>query len=187
MQTTKLRNLRCNGRKLGKSSISGLCLATLHPYGRIMRIALFQPEIPGNVGAILRLGACFGVPIDIIEPCGFVFSDKRMQRSGMDYIDHVTMTRHADWDDFAATSRGRLVLFSSAAETLLPDFSFQPGDTLLFGSESAGVPASVRDHCDAGVRIPIARSVRSLNLGMACAIAVAEALRQTGEFPHDDS
>lgn len=150
-----------------------------------MRIALFQPEIPGNVGAILRLGACFGVPVDIVEPCGFVFSDKRMQRSGMDYIDHVTMERHASWAVFATISRPRLVLFSSAADVVLPDFAFQPGDTLLFGSESAGVPAEVRDHCDASVRIPIARSVRSLNLGMACAIAIAEALRQTGEFPHD--
>lgn len=148
-----------------------------------MRIALYQPEIPGNVGAILRLAACFSVGVDIIEPCGFVFSDARMKRAGMDYISHVEMVRHADWDAFCAAASGRLILLSSKASTRLTDFAFGSGDTLLMGRESAGVPDQVRDRCEAQVRIPLNPAVRSLNISVATGIALAEALRQTGNLP----
>lgn len=148
-----------------------------------MRIALYQPEIPGNVGAILRLAACFAVDVDIIEPCGFVFSDARMKRAGMDYIDHVGIVRHTDWEAFCAAARGRLILLSSKADTRLTDFAFAPDDILLMGSESSGVPGQVRDRCEAQVRIPLNPAVRSLNISVATGIALAEALRQTGNLP----
>lgn len=148
-----------------------------------MRIALFQPDIPGNVGAILRLSACFGVPVDIIEPCGFPFSDKRLRRSGMDYADHVDLTRHADWATFTSASAGRIVLMSSHGDTRLPDVAFQPDDILLFGSESAGVPEFVRDSATLAVRIPMMPGLRSLNLAVSAGIALTEALRQTKGFP----
>ena len=148
-----------------------------------MRIALYQPEIPGNVGAILRLAACFSVGVDIIEPSGFVFSDARMKRAGMDYIDHVEIVRHSDWESFAGGAPGRLILLSSKARTRLTDFAFAPSDTLLMGRESAGVPDGVRDRCDAQIRIPLNPAVRSLNISVATGIALAEALRQTGNLP----
>jgi tRNA (cytidine/uridine-2'-O-)-methyltransferase len=148
-----------------------------------MRIALYQPEIPGNVGAILRLSACFAVGVDIIEPCGFVFSDKKLKRAGMDYADHVAVTRHIDWASFRASRSERLILLSSKASTRLHDMSFLASDTLVMGQESAGVPDDVRSACDAQVRIPLMPSLRSLNVSVACAIALAEALRQTGGLP----
>ena len=148
-----------------------------------MRIALYQPEIPGNVGAILRIAACFSVGVDIIEPCGFVFSDARMKRAGMDYIDHVAIVHHADWNSFAASVQGRLILLSSKALTRLTDFDFQESDVLLMGQESAGVPDGVRAACAARVRIPLNPAVRSLNISVATGIALAEALRQTGRLP----
>lgn len=148
-----------------------------------MRIALYQPEIPGNVGAVLRLAACFAVGIDIIEPCGFVFSDKRLKRAGMDYTDHVEITRHVDWDVFRAQVTGRLILLSSKATTRLPDYAFQANDVLLMGQESTGVPDSVRTVCDAQVRIPLIPAMRSLNISVAAGIALSEALRQTGGLP----
>jgi tRNA (cytidine/uridine-2'-O-)-methyltransferase len=148
-----------------------------------MRIALYQPEIPGNVGAILRLSACFNVAVDIIEPCGFVFSDKRLKRAGMDYADHVDLTRHIDWDSFCAKAKGRRILMTTKGSESLYDFAFNPDDTLIMGQESAGVPQNVRAQCDAAIRIPLLPSVRSLNVGMAAGIALAEALRQTGQLP----
>jgi tRNA (cytidine/uridine-2'-O-)-methyltransferase len=148
-----------------------------------MRLALFQPEIPGNVGAVLRLSACFGVAVDVIEPCGFVFSDARLRRAAMDYIDHVTLIRHADWASFAAQRSGRLVLLTTKAESSLYDFTFAADDILLMGQESAGVPADVASACDARVRIPLNPAIRSLNVSMAAGIALAEALRQTGNLP----
>ncbi len=148
-----------------------------------MRIALYQPEIPGNVGAILRLSACLGVAVDIIEPTGFVWSDTRLKRAAMDYLDHVTLARHADWAAFRGQATGRIVLLSSKASVRLPDFAFEPGDMLLMGQESAGVPDSVRAACDASVRIPLNPAVRSLNVAVAAGIALGEAVRQTNGWP----
>jgi tRNA (cytidine/uridine-2'-O-)-methyltransferase len=148
-----------------------------------MRIALYQPEIAGNVGAVLRLAACFDVPVDIIEPTGFTFSDARMRRAGMDYIDHVALTRHRDWDCFHRQCQGRLILLTTYGNTRLHDVAFEHHDTLLMGSESAGVPDAVSAACGIRVRIPISRRVRSLNLAVATGIAVSEALRQTGKLP----
>jgi tRNA (cytidine/uridine-2'-O-)-methyltransferase len=148
-----------------------------------MRIALYQPEIPGNVGAILRLSACLGVAVDIIEPCGFVFSDKRMKRAGMDYADHVSVSRHVDWNEFCEKAQGRRILLTTHGVLRLQDFAFAPGDTLVMGQESAGVPHDVRASCDFAVRIPLIAGLRSLNVGVAAGIALSEALRQTGQLP----
>jgi tRNA (cytidine/uridine-2'-O-)-methyltransferase len=148
-----------------------------------MRIALYQPEIPGNVGAILRLAACFSCGVAVIEPCGFIWSDARVKRAGMDYIDHVEIERHEGWDAFAASQTSRVILLSTKAGARLEEFSFEAEDVLLMGQESAGVPDAVRDYCDAAVRIPINPAVRSLNVSVAAGIALAEALRQTGQLP----
>jgi tRNA (cytidine/uridine-2'-O-)-methyltransferase len=148
-----------------------------------MRLAIYQPEIPGNLGAMLRLSACFGVAVDIIEPCGFAFSDKRMKRAGMDYIDHVDFARHSDWDAFRAACQSRVILLSSKASTRLHDFAFAADDVLLLGQESAGVPDAVRDACAERLRIPLSPAVRSLNVSVAAGIALGEALRQTGQLP----
>ncbi len=148
-----------------------------------MRLAIYQPEIPGNLGAMLRLSACFGVAVDIIEPCGFAFSDKRMKRAAMDYIDHVTITRHVDWRAFRAAQVGRVLLLSSKATIRVHDFAFAADDVLLFGQESAGVPDGVRNDCDAALRIPLGIHVRSLNVSVAAGIALGEALRQTDLLP----
>ena len=148
-----------------------------------MRIALFQPEIAGNVGTILRLAACYGVPVDIVEPCGFPFSDRALKRAGMDYADRADVTRHPDWDHFHATPRGRLVLLSTRGTVRLEEAGFQSGDTLLLGAESSGVPQPIHDTCDLVVRIPLAGEARSLNVAVAAGIALHEALRQTGDLP----
>lgn len=148
-----------------------------------MRLALFQPEIAGNVGAVLRLGACFCTPVDIIEPMGFPWSDKARKRSAMDYDDKVDVARHADFDAFGARLPGRLILFTTRGGTRLPEAMFQPDDTLLFGSESAGAPDFIHARADLTVRIPLAAGLRSLNLSVSAGIALAEALRQTGGWP----
>ena len=151
-----------------------------------MRIALYQPEIAGNVGAILRLAACFAVPVDIIMPTGFAFSDARLKRAAMDYGVAAEVTRHANFEAFDEERRARgrrLVLMSSHASEPLPSMRFQPDDVLLMGSEGAGVPDAVRDLADVRVRIPMAPGFRSLNIAVSTGIAVAEALRQTGQFP----
>jgi tRNA (cytidine/uridine-2'-O-)-methyltransferase len=151
-----------------------------------MRIALYQPEIAGNVGAILRLAACFCVPVDIIMPTGFAFSDARLKRAAMDYGEAAEVTRHANFAAFDADRRAngrRLVLMSSHAAQGLYDAVFRPDDVLLMGSEGAGVPDDVRDLADLRVRIPMAAGFRSLNIAVSTGIAVAEALRQTGKFP----
>lgn len=149
-----------------------------------MRIALFEPEIAGNVGAVMRLGACLGVPVDLIEPMGFAWDDRRVRRAAMDYIDHVTVTRHAGFAAFRDTVIGaRLVLLTTKASIRLYDFAFRPDDVLLFGKESAGVPAEIAACSDAQVRIPIRAEVRSINLAIAAGIALGEALRQTGGLP----
>lgn len=150
---------------------------------RPMRIALFQPEIAGNVGAVLRLAACMGVGVDIIEPTGFVFSDARLKRAGMDYIDHVDLIRHSNWKSFCEQRHGRLILLTTKGRGSLYDVDYLSDDTLMFGRESAGVPEEVAMVCDARVRIPMAASARSLNLSVSAGIAISEALRQTGGLP----
>lgn len=149
-----------------------------------MRIALYEPEIAGNVGAVMRLGACMGAEVELIEPMGFAWDDRRVRRTAMDYIDHVTVRRHAGFDAFrAAVDTGRLVLFTTKSSASIYDFAFDPDDILLFGKESAGVPPEVAEACHARVRIPMRPQVRSMNLATSAAIALAEALRQTGSLP----
>ena len=149
-----------------------------------MRIALSEPEIAGNVGAVLRLGACLGVAVDLSEPLGFVWDDRRVRRTAMDYIDHVSVNRHADFATFrAARGDARLILFTTKATQNAYDFRFAPDDVLLFGKESAGVPQAVADSCDIGLRLPIRAEVRSMNLATAAALALGEALRQTDGLP----
>lgn len=149
-----------------------------------MRIALFEPEIAGNVGAVLRLGACLGVPVDLIEPLGFVWDDARVRRAAMDYIDHVSVTRHRDWPAFeAGIGAARLVLFTTRSGSNAYEAAFRPDDVLLFGKESAGVPDPVRAACAVQVRLPMRAGVRSMNLAMSAALAAGEALRQTGGLP----
>lgn len=148
-----------------------------------MRLALYQPDIAGNVGTILRLAACLAVPVDIIEPCGFPFSERALRRAGLDYAAAAEVSRHVDFESFRAALPGRLVLLTTAGAARLPDFRFESRDTLLMGSESAGVPPAVHAAADARVAIPMARGFRSLNVAVASGIALAESLRQTGGFP----
>lgn len=150
-----------------------------------LRVALFEPDIPQNAGAILRLCACLDVSVDLIEPAGFILSDRHLRRAGMDYIAHATLERHISWDGFIANrpDRGRLVLLSTHAATSYTGFAFEPDDTLLLGRESAGVPDTVRDYCDGAVRIPISIRLRSLNVATAASMVLGEALRQTRQFP----
>ncbi len=153
----------------------------------MITLALFQPDIPQNAGAILRLGACFGLPVEIIEPCGFVLDDKRLKRAAMDYADGADLKRHTSWQAFHGAPRaGRIVLLTTRAATPCHSFSFLSGDVLLFGRESAGVPDDVHEVADARIVIPMAPGTRSLNVAQSAAIAAAEALRQLGHFtPHD--
>jgi tRNA (cytidine/uridine-2'-O-)-methyltransferase len=148
-----------------------------------MRLALYQPDIPQNTGTILRLCGCLGIEAHIIEPAGFPSSDRAFRRAGMDYLDAVTITRHASWQAFEAWRRsaaGRLVLFTTKATTSYLDFTFAPDDVLLFGRESAGAPQLVHAAADARLLIPMRPGLRSLNVAMAAALAAGEALRQTG-------
>jgi tRNA (cytidine/uridine-2'-O-)-methyltransferase len=152
-------------------------------YRDAMRVALFQPCIAGNVGAVLRIGACFDTQIDLIEPMGFAWDDKRVARAGMDYIDHVRVVRHRDWDAFLATVTGRIVLFTTKGAGRFDEAAYQPDDILLFGSEDAGVPDHVHDRADLRVKIPMKPAMRSLNLSVSAGIALSEALRQTKGYP----
>jgi tRNA (cytidine/uridine-2'-O-)-methyltransferase len=147
-----------------------------------MRLALYQPDQAGNVGTILRLAACFGVPVDVIQPCGFPWGDKALKRAGMDYAEIANVTRHADWAAFEGALAGRLVLFTTAGAVRLPAARFEAGDVLLFGSESRGVPEEVHERAELRVRIPQVAGARSLNLAVAAGIGVAEGLRQTGAW-----
>ena len=148
-----------------------------------LRVALFEPEIAGNVGNVLRLCACMGAGVDLIEPLGFAWDDKRVRRSAMDYIDHVEVTRHANFDAFRAGTSGRLVLFTTRAEQSSYDFQYRVSDVLLFGKESAGVTDEVRGAVDASVRLPMRPEVRSLNLATSVGIALGEAMRQSRTLP----
>jgi len=148
-----------------------------------VRLAAFQPDIPQNTGALIRLGACLGVPVDIIEPCGFLFSEAGFRRAGMDYVGCADIARHASWDAFRESRKGRIILLTTRADESYIDFMFAPDDTLLLGRESAGVPDHVRHTADARLRIPMRAGLRSLNVAQAGAMALAEALRQTDGFP----
>ncbi|MBN8989545.1 MAG: tRNA (cytidine(34)-2'-O)-methyltransferase [Rhizobiales bacterium] len=150
-----------------------------------MQIALFQPDIPQNTGTILRLCACLDVAAHIIEPAGFPVSDRHFRRAGMDYLDQVAITRHDSWSKFAQWRNDggfRLVLFTTKGAASYLDYRYRPDDILLFGRESAGVPGEVADAADARLVIPIRPSLRSLNVAMAAAMALGEALRQTGSM-----
>ncbi len=147
-----------------------------------MRLALYEPDIPQNTGTLLRLAACFDLPVDIIEPCGFILEDRRMRRAGMDYLDMVRMTRHDSWDDFYQHRRGRIVLLTTKGHLPHVHFAFQKDDILLLGRESAGVPERVHQQADAEVRIPMRPEARSINVAIAGAIVLGEALRQTAGF-----
>jgi len=152
-------------------------------YGCGMRLALYQPDIAGNVGTILRLAACFDVGVDLIEPMGFAWSERALARAGMDYAARARVSRHADWPVFERQAAGRMVLLTTRGGTRLDQASFFADDVLLLGSESAGVPDEVHDRASLAVRIPLAEGFRSLNVAVAAGIALAEGLRQTGGFP----
>lgn len=149
-----------------------------------MRLALFQPDIAQNAGTMLRLAACFGVAVDVIEPCGFAFDERRFRRAGMDYLDRVDLRRHSSWAAFLRDERpSRLVLLTTRAEAIHTAFTFRPDDTLMVGQEGAGVPQEVHDAADARIRVPMAAGLRSLNVALAAAVVLGEALRQTDGFP----
>ncbi|MFM9827633.1 MAG: tRNA (cytidine(34)-2'-O)-methyltransferase [Sphingomonas sp.] len=148
-----------------------------------LHLALFQPDIAGNVGTILRLGACLGVPVDLIEPMGFAYSDRALARAGMDYAAQAAVTRHADWAAFEARVPGRIVLLTTRGATRLDAARFNLGDTLLLGAESSGVPDHVHARADLRVLIPLVSGRRSLNVAVAAAMVLGEALRQTGGWP----
>ena len=154
-----------------------------------MRIALYEPDIPQNAGTILRLAACLGIEAHLIEPAGFPTSDRAFRRAGMDYLDQVALVRHPNWETFEAWRKNagtRLLLFTTRASISYLDHAFRHDDVLLFGRESAGVPAKVNDAADARLVIPMRRGLRSLNVATAAAMAVGEALRQTEGFPRFD-
>lgn len=149
-----------------------------------MRLVLFQPDIAQNAGSLLRLGACMGVGVDVIEPCGFVLGDAQMRRAGMDYLDKVDWMRHVSWEAFLAKKKeGRLVLLTTKSDAAYTGFAFAADDHLILGRESAGVPDAVHDVCDARLRIAMKSGLRSINVAQAGAMVLGEALRQTGLFP----
>jgi tRNA (cytidine/uridine-2'-O-)-methyltransferase len=153
-----------------------------------MRIALFEPDIPQNAGTILRLAACLGIEAHIIEPAGFPTSDRAFRRAGMDYLDQVALRRHASWtafEEWRRTAPTRLLLFTTAASRSYLDFSYQSDDILMFGRESAGVPEAVHQAADARLKIPMRPGLRSINVAMAAAMALSEAMRQTKGFPRE--
>jgi tRNA (cytidine/uridine-2'-O-)-methyltransferase len=154
-----------------------------------MRLALYEPDIPQNTGTLLRLAACLGVPVDLIGPAGFDMTDRALRRAALDYLAHAEIARHESFSAFEAAHRkggmglpSRLVLLTTHTETVYVDFAFRPGDTLLLGRESAGVPAAVHEIADVRLRIPMRKGLRSLNVAVAAAMVLGEALRQTGGF-----
>ncbi|KAA3451974.1 tRNA methyltransferase [Mesorhizobium sp. SARCC-RB16n] len=150
---------------------------------RGLRIALYQPDIAGNTGTILRFAACLGLGVDIIEPAGFPLSDRALKRAGMDYLEMAALTRHVDWHAFEECRKARadrLVLLSTKATTPYTDFSFTDRDILLFGRESAGVPDPVHQAADARLTIPMQGAARSINVALSVAMVAGEAIRQLG-------
>ncbi len=148
-----------------------------------MRLALYEPDIAPNAGAMMRLAACLGVAVDLIEPAGFVLSDARFRRAGMDYLDRLALVRHVSWAAFDSGRQGRLVLLTNSAPLAHHAAAYRPDDILLVGRESAGVPDAVHDAADLRVRIPMRQGLRSINVALAAAIVLGEALRQTALWP----
>ena len=154
-----------------------------------MRIALFQPDIPQNTGTLLRLGACLDVPLDIIEPCGFIFNEKAMRRAGMDYVEMADFKRHNSWEDFLQCRKenpnkyGRIILLTTKADMPYTEFEFKENDIILMGRESAGVPPQVHQTADARLVIPMNENARSINVAVSAVMVIGEALRQTNLFP----
>jgi len=149
-----------------------------------MKVILYQPDMAGNLGAVMRSCACFGIEAEVIEPCGFPLTAKALRAAAMDYGAPETLKRHSSWENFAeGNESGRLILFTTKGATPLTDFEFRPDDRLLFGRESAGVPEAVHQSADERVIIPIAQGARSFNLATSVAIAAFEALRQTQQLP----
>jgi tRNA (cytidine/uridine-2'-O-)-methyltransferase len=153
--------------------------------GHNVRLALYQPDIPQNLGAAIRLAACLGLPLDVIEPCGFLLTDKALKRAALDYGERARIDRHASFASFRSAPEradGRLVLVETDGASSFQDFSFSTGDTLILGRESAGSPGELYAAAQASIRIPMAREVRSLNVVTAAAVVLSEALRQTGAW-----
>lgn len=150
----------------------------------MIHLCLYQPEIAQNTGTLLRLAACMNTGFHIIEPCGFTFTDKKLRRSGMDYIEHVEINRHISWENFLRDRpQGRLIAVEGKGSTTHLEFSFQDGDQLLLGQEGTGLPPAALQECDHRVRIPMMPGFRSLNVAIAGAMVLNEALRQTHQFP----
>lgn len=147
-----------------------------------MRLALYQPDIPQNAGAMIRLAACLGVGLDVIEPCGFTFTDRQLKRAAMDYAPLADVRRHASWETFRPARGGRLVLLTTAGRIAYTEAVFAADDVLLVGRESAGVPEAVHAAADLAVRVPMREGARSLNVALAASLVLGEALRQTGGF-----
>lgn len=149
-----------------------------------MRLVLFEPDIPQNAGTLMRLAAGLGVPLDLIEPCGFVLDDRKLRRAGMDYIDQLSLVRHSSWAAYRALPQaGRLVLLTTGGAVPYTDFAFAPDDRIMVGRESAGVPDDVHEAADARLVIPLAPPARSLNVALSAAMVLGEALRQTAALP----
>ena len=147
-----------------------------------MRLALYQPDQPGNTGTLIRLSVCLGIGIDVIEPCGFPFSVAALRRAGMDYVPQALIAHHSSFDAFRAAKAGRLVLLTTKSASDYIDYRFEPDDVLMLGQESAGVPDDVHALADARLRIPMAPGLRSINVALAGAMVLGEALRQTAGF-----
>ena len=180
------RSPRATGAGNLAQQLTELCMALNSCDFRVMRLALYQPDIAQNTGTILRLSACMGVPVDVIGPTGFDMTDRALRRAALDYLDHVDLTRHESFDSFLrarGATKGRLVALTAHAQTAFTTFAFDPGDTLLLGRESAGLPQPVHDCADARLRVPMRPGLRSLNIAVAAALVLGEALRQTGLFP----
>jgi tRNA (cytidine/uridine-2'-O-)-methyltransferase len=149
-----------------------------------MRVILYEPDIPQNVGTMLRLAACQGVAVDLIEPCGFPFDDRKLKRAGMDYLDQVELARHRSWRAYLDSApEGRLVLLTTKSDIRYPDFAFASSDRLMVGRETSGVPGDVAAAADARLRVPMRPGLRSINVALALAMVLGEALRQTGDLP----
>ena len=149
-----------------------------------IRIALFEPDIPQNAAAIIRTAVCFGLEVEIIEPCGFIWGEKHMLRVGLDYLETAKITMHSGWESFKnAYPNSRLILFTTKSEKIYTNFQFDNSDILIFGRETKGVPSNVHDSVDFRVTIPMKRGARSLNIAAAVAIAASESLRQLEILP----